>query len=187
MQERDYQNFDYLDIIVKKISQTEIENAYSSFLWEKIYNNDDKRYKDVVNLGFRRPHTIKNKNRLQLLEVYYQCAINEKAQLKIKKHSKSKGQTTRTILFSAIFLLGVGVFIYLLKTLFSIILGSLLSLGIICGVLIKARKIRKLFINENSVYLEKSNRIDNEISKILTEVSLLTEKTAYNGGENEEV
>ena len=187
MQERDYQNFDYLDIIVKTENEQEIVNAYSTFLWEKIDKKEDKRYKDVVHLSFRRPHKIKNKDRLQLLEVYYQRAINDRAQINIKKHSKSKGRFFRTILFSVTFLLGVGVFIYLSKTLLSLILGIIFASIILGCVKFFAVKIRKIYIKENNVYLEKLKQIEDEIAFILSEVYSLTKKTSCKGGENEKV
>ena len=187
MIDKDYQNFDYLDIIVKKVSENEIENAYLSFLWEKTDKKEDKRYIDVVHLSFRRPHKIKNKDRLQLLQVYYEYALNSRAQLSIKKHSKSKGDIVRTIFFSAILLLGVGVFIYLTKTFFSLIF-SLIFASLVFGFLIfSAGKIRKKHIKENKVYLEKVKEIDDEINGILTEVCSLTKKSSFIGGENEKV
>ena len=187
MKEKDIKNFDYLDIIVKKISEDEIVDAYSAFLWEKIDKKEDERYNDVVHLSFRRPHKIQNKDRLQLLEVYYQSALELRAGLEIKKHSKSKVNLANLIFFSAIFIFGVGVFIYLNKTLLSVILGSVFALFVLSGAIFLASKIKKLFIKENNIYLEKLRKINDEINGILSEANALTKKENLNGEKNEEI
>ena len=187
MKEKDFQNFDYLDIIVKKKSEQEISNAYSAFLWNKIYKKEDRRYNDVVHLSFRRPHKINNKDSLQLLEVYYESALNNRADLEIKKHSKSKIKLANLIFFSAILLFGAGVFIYLKKTLLSIILGSVFVLGVVFGAFFLKNKIKKQFVKENEVYLEKLKKNQEEIKSILDQVKVLTKKENFNGEKNEKV
>ncbi len=186
MQEKDYKNYDYLDIIVKKKSEQELVGAYTSFLWQKIGSKEDRRYNDVVHLSFCRPHKLKNKDRLQLLQVYYESALNNMADLQTKKHSKSRRKIIGLTLFSALFLFGVGVFIYLTKNLLSIILGAVFALGVIGYSLLLIGKIKKLFIKENKIFTEKQNGIEKEKQRILIEVNLLTKKDVI-GDENEEV
>ena len=187
MKEKDIQNFDYLDIIVKKISEDEIVDAYSAFLWEKIDKKEDKRYNDVVHLSFRRPHKIQNKDRLQLLEVYYESALELRVDIEIKKHSKSKMNLANLIFLSAILLFGVGVFICLNKTLLSIILGSVFALSVLGVAIFLASKIKKLFIKENDIYLEKLKKVNDGINGILGEANALTKKESLSGENNEEI
>ena len=187
MKNIDYQNYDYLDIIVKIENKNEIVSSYSSFLWEKIDEKEDKRYNDVVHLSFRRPHNLQNKDRLQLLQVYYESALNSKSDLKTKKHSKSTGDICALATILAILLFGVGVFIYLNKTLFSIILGAVIVIFLLGAGIYFTDKIKKVFIKENKAFSQKTSQIQDEIANILTEVNCLTKKSIFSEGENEKV
>ncbi len=150
MQERDYKNYDYIDVLVKKQNQQEIIDAYSSFLWENIGNKEDTRYNDVVNLSFKRDIKVLNKDRLAFLQVCYESALNKKAEIKSKKHSKSIALICNLAFFSLAGLFLVGVFIYFFKSLLSIILASIVGLFIFALDIIAVKKIKKRIYKENS-------------------------------------
>lgn len=189
MQDKDFQNYDYLDIIVKKENEQELVDAYSIFLWEKTGEKEDNQYRDVVHLSFRRPHKIENKDRLQLLQVYYESALNERAELKIKKHSKTTESICNLAFFSLVFLFGAGVFIYFLKTTLSIILGSVFALAVFVGDVFLSRVIKKGYKKEKLTFNEKSQVFEKNIETILEEVKNLTKNSVcvkdLNGGNDE--
>ncbi len=73
---RDYNNFDYLDATVKLNSLEELKAHYAVLGWECVYFDCGKSVKKTVRAVFRRPHNIKNKDELQLLQVYMEYAWN---------------------------------------------------------------------------------------------------------------
>ncbi len=176
MQIKNYKNYDYLDIIVKKDNACEIINAYSAFLWVKIDEKDDRHYSDVIHLTFKRDINIENKDRLNLLEVYYETALNKRAEIKIKKHSKSKIAICNLAFCSLATLFGVGVFIYFYKSILSIILATLFATLIFFIDFICIVKIKKKFANENQDYVKKIEQVNSEIKEILYNVDLLAKK-----------
>ena len=180
MQEKDYQNFDYIDIIVKKENRQEIIDAYSTFLWEKTQESEDKRYNDVVNLSFRRNIKVKNKDRLTYLQVSYETALNKRANIKFNKHSKSKIAICNVAFCSLASLFGVGVFIYFYKSILSIILASLFATLIFFIAFICMKKIKKKIAKENQDFIDKTKMIDEEIKEILSSVNNLAKKEQEN-------
>ena len=176
MQEKDYQNYDYIDIIVKKQSQQEIVDGYSSFLWQQISAKDDMRYSDLVHLSFKRNVNINNKDRLALLQVYYENALNKKAEIKLNKHSKSKTSICFLAFFSLLALVGIGVFIYFLKNVLSVVLGMAFALCIVAVDIVLAKKIGKKFIKENKDYILVLERVDEEIDCILKTADALANR-----------
>ena len=176
MQERDYQSYDYIDIIVKKQSQQEVIGGSSSFLWEQIDVKDDRCYSDLVHLSFKRDVNINNKDRLALMQVYYENYLNKKEQIKLNKHSKSKTSSCFLAIFSLLALVGVGVFIYFLKNILSIVLGTFFSLCIVVFDIIFAKKIRKKVVKENQDYILELERVDSEIDCILQTADALANR-----------
>ncbi len=174
MQERDYKNFDYLDIIVKKDSIDEIINAYTTFLWFKIAEKEDKRYNDVVHLSFKRDVNVPNKDRLAYLQVHYENALNKRAEIKLKKHSKSIAAICNLAFFSLAGLFGAGVFIYFLKNILSIVVASVIALSIFALDVFCIKRIRKKFLSENIDYKNNVELVDKEIKEILFSVKNLT-------------
>ncbi len=176
MQEKDYNNYDYIDVIVKKQNKKEIISAYSSFLWEKTEEKEDRRYNDVIHLSFRRDVKIQNKDRLTYLQVYYETALNKKAEIKFKKHSRSISAICNVAFFSLAGLLGIGVFIYFYKTFLSIVLGSILALMVLTLDVLAIKGIKKRFLGERKDFSHKMQMIDKEIKEILSSVNVLTKK-----------
>ncbi len=173
MQIRDYKNFDYIDVIVKKQNEQEIIDGYLSFLWQKIEQKEDRRYNDIVHLSFKREIDIPNKDRLQLLEVYYETALNKRAEIQIKKHSKSKWAIFSLAFFSLAGLFLIGVFIYFLKSIMSIALGGVIALLGLALDIFFTKRIRKKFLSENIDYENKILLVNNEIKDILSNANNL--------------
>ncbi len=176
MLDKDYYSYDFIDIIVKKENQQEIVDAYSTFLWEKIEEKEDKRYNDIVHLSFRRDIKILNKDRLAYLQVSYETALNKKAEIKFKKHSKSIASICNLAFFSLAGLLGVGVFIYFYKSILSIVLGGLSALCILTLDSFIIKRIKKRFSNEKIKYQSEIEIVEKEIKEILSKVEKLAKE-----------
>ncbi len=189
MQSRDYKNFDYIDVIVKKQNEQEIIDGYLSFLWQKIDAKEDRRYNDIVHLSFKREVSVPNKDRLQLLQVYYETALNNRAEIEFKKHSKSKRAICILAFFSLAGLFFAGVFIYFLKSLISIAIGGVVALSILALDMFFAKKIKKKFLSENIDNEIKIKKADQEIRQMLLFVKDLIKKgqaETENGGNKNE-
>lgn len=73
---RDYNNYDYLFATVKKQNFNELKAHYKALGWEDIEEREDESYYDVVHISLRRPHKIKHKDDLQLMQVHLESAWN---------------------------------------------------------------------------------------------------------------
>ena len=88
MKTNDYMNYDSLTIYVKHQKKDEIIEYYKILGYTLCEVQENKRYEDIVDLTFTRPHKIENKDELQLLQVYMEEKLNEMA--KLEKHKNSK-------------------------------------------------------------------------------------------------
>lgn len=89
MVEIDYNKFDKFSLYVKKEMKDEIVENYAKFGWELIDVKLNMFYDDIIDLTFKRPHIISNKDELQLSQVYMEDKINEIGKLNKNKDSKS--------------------------------------------------------------------------------------------------
>ncbi len=181
MQEKDYQNYDFIEIIVKKENAEQVISAYSDFSWEKISVKEDAKYNDILHVEFCRLHDIANKDRLQLLQVYYEFALNERADLKEKKHHKSKAGICNLIVFAMCLFFGIWSLIFYTKTLPIFIGGIVLSLCALVLTVFFAKKLKNLYKLENQRFKIEDIEKQEDINKILDEARLLT--SAKVGGE----
>lgn len=85
----DYENYDSLFVTVKLNKLDEIEKYYSALGWECVDSRDDKIYGDIIHLTLRRPHFIAQKDKLQLLQVYMEAALNDVGRLEANPRPKT--------------------------------------------------------------------------------------------------
>ena len=181
MQERDYQKYDYIEIIVKKENTEQVINDYHDFLWQEISIKEDAKYSDILHVEFCRAHDIANKDRLQLLQVYYEFALNERANSFEKKHHKSNAGIFNLAFFATVILVGLWWLIFYIRTLPIFIGGILLTAIVVFFIVFFATKLKKFYNLESERFkifdLERQKRIDT----ILAEARLLT--LSNDGGE----
>ena len=60
-QNKDYWNYDYIDLSVKVNNVEEVVLAYNKLGWQETNRFADKQYKDVLHLSFKREHKIQKK------------------------------------------------------------------------------------------------------------------------------
>lgn len=67
---------DKLSLAVKSEGAEQIRRAYAAFGWHADRVYADRRHSDVVRFDFSRPHKMPSKDRLQLLQVRFEVAVN---------------------------------------------------------------------------------------------------------------
>ena len=67
---------DKLSVAVKSEGADEIVRAYNAFGWHTVKRYSDEEYSDIVHIDFSRLHRIEGKDRLQLLQVRFEVAVN---------------------------------------------------------------------------------------------------------------
>ena len=166
-------DYDTLTLLVKKEKQEEIIKCYQNFGWELVGNNENRKYEDIVDLIFKRPHKIKNKDELQLQQVYMEERLNEIGKLERHKHSK----TTGFCLFFGV--IGLAMIIYGLYLILKFNIAQIpisisqLSVGFVfcLATIIFAPKIYK---KEKKTFHEKTIKLQEELKAIYEVVSTLT-------------
>lgn len=173
-----YTEFDYLEILVKRGRVDQVIQNYGIFGWQIEQKDDNERYEDLVDLTFSRPHKIRNKDELQLNQVFMEENLNQYAKLEKHKHSKSisLGLGPGLIGFSAIVLAVLGFASVLPFALWlSITLAAVggIATALVFGFLPSIVKKEKISYNNKSKLLQE------ELQRILHKAQKLT------GGQDE--
>lgn len=181
---RDYENFDYLYITVKKNRLERLKTHYRELGWEDTEMKEDARYDDITHISLRRPHKIENKDALQLLQVYLEAAWNKIGKLENNPRPKTLifglgiGLLSAALLIAGICL----IFLPQLRTL--IAWGAMLSaLGIIAAGLCLSFTI-VLFRREGKRSAKDLEAAKREIAAVCLRARALTQKTEEAGSEN---
>ncbi len=77
--ETDYKNYDRLFVTVKLNKLEEPEKCYDALGWECVEKKTVRGGR--VQINYRRPHRVENKDELQLLQVYLEAALNEEGKM----------------------------------------------------------------------------------------------------------
>ena len=173
--------FDYLTIYAKKEKANEIISHYSAFGYTKIDVKENNRYEDLIDITFSRPHKIKNKDELQLNQVYIEEKINELARIEKHKHSKttSIGLSLGTLCISLI-TLGILSIVNIINTIPLVFAITFIAFGIVLLIL-ELIFLHKIYKNENLFYKTNSEKLLTEIAEIIkTAHSLIGENYEKN-------
>lgn len=180
MKKSNYKDYDTLTLYVKKNKSKKIIDYYKIFGWELVKEDENRRYEDLTDLTFTRPHKIKNKDDLQLQQVYMEETLNQIGRLEKRKHAKA---TSFGLCFGviALALMVVGVVLGLNYTNLPMLIGgiALVAVGLIL-VIIGVIWLRKVYKNETLVYEQKREILEYQINEICTKVKTLS------GGEYEQ-
>lgn len=167
-EERDYREYDYLTVLVKREKIDDVSASYKIFLWEVLSVEEHDRFGDVLILNLRRRHKIEGKEKLQYLQIKYEGLLNQAAKLEAKKHLRS---ITFGILFGIvlgiIFALGITIAV---KSASAITLFGGVALSVISIIVdvVFVLYIRRLVAKENSVFEQRNKTISIAITKICT-------------------
>ena len=117
---------DTISVKSKRQAAEHIIERYGHFGWTLTDKTDDKLYENIVHLTFSRPHSIENRDELQLLQVRLEIAYNAMGHLSAKIPARA---TLLSILFGLLALgyIAVGILMFLLLSgTVSVILGVFL-------------------------------------------------------------
>ncbi len=176
---KDYENYDYIEIIVKRESADEIINGYARLLWTLNEQKEDKRYHDLIHLSFYRPHKIQNKDRLQLLQVYYENIINEKACILENKNSKAMALIFTVSAFMILAFIGVGVLVYSLFSWWACLIGAVVLIAVTLGGFLCFRALKRLYSKEKLNKIYKCELLTENAKNLLEQIDCLVAGTNY--------
>lgn len=161
-----YNDYDKLTLYVKKNKLKQIIKNYEMFGWELVEEKENKRYEDIKDLIFIRPHKINNKDEMQLQQVYMEEKLNELGKLEKHKHDKTT-VIGLTIGIFVIALLGLAVgslinFKSVLGLVLCIVLGVVgIAVGV-AGIVV----LRKVGRREKEFYSQRKRVLENQVKKI---------------------
>lgn len=85
---KNYKDFDYQTVVVKKDKAEDVTNRYKNFGWN-VCEKKHGHYENLIEISFKRKHKITNKDDLQFLQVNYEHYLNREGRLARHKHTKS--------------------------------------------------------------------------------------------------
>lgn len=186
METKDYKNFDYLTLFVKKTKVDGIIKCYKSFGWDIEEKREDEKYDDTLVITFRRTHKIKNKDRLQLLQVRVEAKLNELGRCEKYKLSKS-------LIFGLsagiglILLLSLGIFLMVQQTsVFSQFGGIVITIVASVLFVLMLIKLNQMIKQDNEKFIESVKNINLEINAICDVAKKLVEVNKDENRENHE-
>ena len=95
--EKDYNNYDYLSVSVNSEQLNRILQCYRALGWTEIKTEEDRQYYGMNYVRLRRPHKIKNKDRLQFLQVRMESSINSLVAITKRAHIKSNAVASLSV------------------------------------------------------------------------------------------
>ncbi len=171
MKQRNYDEYDYMRILINKNVFDEIMLSYSCFGWEIYEKHFSSVFSDTIELTLRRSRWVKNKDKLQLMQVYMESGYADIGKLRKRKYLRS---TILGLSVGTIATLLLSLFLYF--TITSSHLATIICGSVVC-VLIASVLVRLLFAlaslkkTEDKQYLQKRKEIIIEIEKICKDAS----------------
>lgn len=173
MEKKDYFEYDKQIIFAKKDKVEEIKGHYSSFGWKVEKVEDNTRYEDIVDITFFRPHKIKSKDELQLLQVHMEERVNEVA--KCEKHKTRKSTVLGLSLGFVIVLCLLFTVLNVTKDLAVPLWGQIvLAVIFVALIVIEVVFLPKIYNYELKKSKTEIKRLNDEITNILEKVEKIT-------------
>lgn len=125
----EFEDYDFLTVYVKSNAVNKIISYYKLFRWELKNQERNKKFKNVENLTFFRPHKIENKDELQILQVDMEFEIS-----KIERNDKYKYSKSTCVGLSIgfagllLFIIGLSLIISENSSVGIIILGAIIGI-----------------------------------------------------------
>lgn len=169
----DYNKYDKLTLCVKDNKTRAIIDHYAHFGWELVESVSNRKYGNIMDLTFIRPHSIKNKDKVQLLQVGLEVELNKIAKQEKRKHSKSVATTLSFLVAGALLVLaGVLNILNATNVGIKILAISLLTLGAIL-ILLPMFITPKIVRKENARHIKFVQEYNSKIEIILNELNAL--------------
>lgn len=163
----DYNAYDSISLVLKKEALDNMLSYYTELGWSEYERHEDSRYFDIIHVRLVRPHKIANKDKLQLLQVKLEAAVNRLGHDRRHKHSRSVIFGLTALVISLMFL-GVGVpFIIFSEGIWQLSLGIGLALfGLLIPVL-SIRPLLSMIRKERDEFGKKYKKSSAEIIRII--------------------
>ncbi len=184
MSKKNYDEYDYMRILVNKDLFDGIMVSYSCFGWEIFEKVPSSVFSDTMEVTLMRSRWIEKKDKLQLLQVYMESGYSDIGKLRKSKYKRS------TILGLSVGLLAtllLCVFIHLaikasfIATFVCFVIVCVLIVAVLIWLLIALSKLKKV---EDRQYEHRRNEMVLEIEKICKEASSIVYGKNVKGGEN---
>lgn len=168
-----YTDKDTLTLYVKKDKAKKIIQSYNAFGWEIIEDKENNKYDDIADLTFTRPHIIKNKDELQLNQVYLDEQLNNIAKLEKHKHSQS---TTLGLIqgLLSLMLLFLGIMICVKsQDIHRLLVGILIIILTAVLIFLQIVFLKTLIKNENQRFNKEYEKLNSELHELCKKAKLL--------------
>lgn len=165
--DKDIFEYDKLNIYAKKNKSSEFIERYKCFNWTLETESENKKYEDLQDLTFSRPHKIKHKDDLQLLQVYMEENLNLIG--KLEKYKYARTQSFVLCLGGIVFtLIALAIWFFISKIeIHSYFVSAIVMLSIsamlIVLICIFTPKILK---RDKQNYIKHNTRLENEVNDI---------------------
>lgn len=168
---------DILTLYVKKDKVQQVVQYYKNFGWDIVKQTNNDWFIDLMDLTFARESKIKNKDELQLLQIYMEEKLNTQAKLENYKAPKSF-MLGSSVGLLVLFLIIIGI-IFITKS--SFVLGTIfVFIGISVAIFVMII-IPKLYKIEKLAHDRKIRILSYQIQKICKRAVMLS------GDRNEEI
>lgn len=168
----DYHNYDKLTLFVKDDREENLIRIYKGLGYDLVSSVPNKRYNNIIDLTFVRSHKIKNKDKLQYLQVGLEIELNNIGRLEKNRHAKSMS-VGLTIGAIAIMMIALGVYFILGAGLTSSKIGNLVM--IVLGLLILGSELiilPKIIKKENENFEVKNKETNVKLEKIFEQIKI---------------
>ncbi len=172
--QRDYNNYDYLSVSLKLGVKRDLRKFYQLLGWELLDERADNRFVDVLHCTYRRAHHVKNKDRLQYLQVRCETEINRMAKATQNRNVKSALACVTGILLAAFLLCGSMMTLFLAVAPLRWALAAFLfavCVGVCIATPFLVRKVKK---QEEEGYKKQMTEGVNTLQEIHNQIILCT-------------
>ena len=177
MNEKNYRDYDYQAVVVKKDAENEVVSNYENFGWNVVKKSQHPRYENLIEVEMKRRHFIQNKDDLQFLQVNMENDIVVRGRLKKTKHSKS------VITAITLSIIGGLMIVCCLLMIFNVLPNLNIALSIAFGVagfivlLAVPFLSYKIVKKENKIFNEREEELSKSIKNYVNEaIKLLGEQ-----------
>lgn len=168
----DYNKFDSLSLALKAELFDKMLSYYEKFGWRVFEKYEDRRYMNIVHVTLIREHRIKNKDKLQLLQVKLESLINRMAKNRERKHRKT---LFFSLCASAAFVLSAALAIFLATRRIPALtlVGACLVFFGVGGFFAHIPLSVRIYRKENASYARNFKRTSAEIVRVIERANTL--------------
>lgn len=174
MEAKNYDEFDYQTIVIKKEKVDEVIKRYECLGWKKTQISKNSQNSSLVEVEFSRKHFVENKDDLQLLQIYIESDLNQIGKLERYRHAKTTAiGLVFGLLLAGFLAAGISIFC-LLANVFSWIGASVLLFAALAVLILELIYLPKLYKKEKEVFCEKVEKCKAELDFACSRAKILT-------------